>query len=85
MADPRRAVTTRLTIGGMTSVHAVRAVETALTPVPGIVRLEITLGRATIEHDGRATPAALRDAIAAAGYEVREVREERGRLPIRDT
>ena len=75
-------VVTRLTIGGMTSVHAVRAVETALTPVPGIARMDVTLGRATIEHDGRATPVALREAIELAGYEVREVREERGGLPV---
>ncbi len=75
-------VITRLAIGGMTSVHAVRAIETALTPVPGIARMDVTLGRATIEHDGRATPDALREAIAVAGYEVREVTEERARLPV---
>ena len=74
--------TTRLAIGGMTSVHAVRAVETALTPVPGISRLEVSLGRAVIEHDGRATPDALREAIALAGYAVEEVTVERGRLPL---
>ena len=74
------AVTT-LTIGGMTSVHAVRAIETALTPVAGITRLEVALGRARIEHDGRATPDALREAVTLAGYEVRELREEREGLP----
>ena len=72
----------RLTIGGMTSVHAVRAIEIALTPVEGITRMDVTLGRATIEHDGRATADALRAAIALAGYEVGEVREERGQLPV---
>ncbi len=75
-------IVTRLTIAGMTSVHAVRAIETALTPVAGIARLDVSLGRATIEHDGRATPDALRDAIALAGYEVCELTEERGGLPI---
>ena len=82
MLGPRPTVITTLTIGGMTSVHAVRAIETALTPVAGITRLDVALGRATIQHDGRATPEALREAIALAGYEVREVREERGRLPV---
>ena len=75
-------VVTRLAIGGMTSVHAVRAIETALTAVPGITRLDVTLGRAAIEHDGRATPDALREAVALAGYEVRELREERGGLRV---
>ena len=50
--------------------------------VEGIRRIDVGLGRAAIEHDGRATAAALRDAVAVAGYEVLEVREERGGLPV---
>ena len=65
----------------MTSVHAVRAVVTALTPVPGITALDVTLGGATVDHDGRATADALRAAIAAAGYEVTAAAEERRQLP----
>lgn len=71
---------TRLTIQGMTSVHAVRAIETALAMVPGITGHEVTLGAATITHDGRATEDALREAVETAGYAVRALKVERRRL-----
>jgi copper chaperone CopZ len=74
-------VITTLRIGGMLAVHAKRAVFTALGGVEGIRSAEVELGRAVVEHDGRATPALLRDAVAAAGFEVLEVVEERRRLP----
>ena len=71
---------TRLTIPGMRSNHCVTAVFTALTAVEGIARADVSIGAAVIEHDGRATPEALRAAIAVAGYEVGDVVEERRRL-----
>ena len=71
---------TTLTISGMRSVHSARAVFTALAAVEGISSADVQLGRAVIEHDGRATADALRAAVAVAGYEVTEVREERRRL-----
>jgi copper chaperone CopZ len=71
---------TRLAIPGMRSNHCVTAVFTALTAVEGIVRAEVTIGAAEIEHDGRATAEALRAAIGVAGYEVGEILEERRRL-----
>lgn len=74
--------TTHLRISGMTSVHAIRAIQTALAMVDGLTHIDLSLGRATIEHDGRATEAALRDCIAVAGYEVTEVVEERRRLRV---
>lgn len=74
--------TTFLSIRNMTSVHAVRAVFTALTGVPGIAHADVSLGSATIEHDGRATPELLVEAVAAAGYDVAEWREERRSLPL---
>ncbi|HEY7407218.1 MAG TPA: hypothetical protein VH638_03055 [Gemmatimonadaceae bacterium] len=67
------------------SVHAVRAVYTALQGVDGIVRAEVTRAEATMEHDGRATPEQLRDAVRAAGYEALEIVEERRRLTVRET
>jgi copper chaperone CopZ len=71
------------TIGGMRSVHAVRAVYTALAGVPGVTAAEVVLGRALIDHDGRATIEALREAIAIAGCELLETTEERQRsLPL---
>jgi copper chaperone CopZ len=71
---------THLAIPGMRSNHCVTAVFTSLTAVEGITRADVKIGAATIEHDGRATPDALRAAIAVAGYEVTDVVEERRRL-----
>ena len=74
---------TTLTIAGMPAVYAVRAVFTALASVEGIARAEVTLGRAVVEHDGRATPEKLRAAVALAGCEVTAVEEDRRRsLPL---
>jgi copper chaperone CopZ len=69
--------TAHLTIAGMNAVHAVRAVYTAFAGVPGIVRAEVTLGAATVEHDGSVTRAALADAVRVAGFELVAYREER--------
>jgi copper chaperone CopZ len=74
------SVTTTLTIAGMTSVHAVRAVFTSLAGVEGIARADVSIGRAVIDHDGRATPDRLARAVALAGYEV-VAWEERRTLP----
>jgi copper chaperone CopZ len=76
-----RRVSTVLTIRGMLSVHSVRAVFTALAGVVGVERADVSMGRAVVEHDGRATPERLADAVALAGCEVVEWREERGELP----
>ena len=73
---------TRLRIAGMSCQHCVQAVFTALTPVAGIVSVDVHIGAATIEHDGRATIEALREAIAVAGYAVETGEEERRRLPL---
>jgi len=73
---------TRLRILGMSTPHCIRAVFTALTPVEGIVSADVVLGSVEVEHDGRATADALREAIAVAGYEVVEVVEVRRQLPV---
>jgi copper chaperone CopZ len=73
---------TRLRIVGMSCQRCVQAVFTSLTPVEGIIAADVSIGAATIEHDGRATLDALRDAIAVAGYEVSMADEERRRLPL---
>lgn len=73
---------THLRIGGMSCQHCVRAVFTALTPVPGITSADVSIGAAVIAHDGRATAEALRDAIAESGYVVTSSREDTRRLPI---
>ena len=73
---------TTLEITGMRSVHSVRAVFTALAGVEGIVSAEVQLGRATVEHDGRATADRLRAAIALAGCEVTAIGEGKRVLPL---
>ena len=72
----------RLRVAGMTCQRCVQAVFTSLTPVPGITSAQVSIGAAVIEHDGRATAAALREAIDASGYSVTLLEEERRRLPI---
>lgn len=74
--------TTHLQIAGMNGVHAVRAIETALVMVHGITLMEVRVGSAEIEHDGRATPEALRAAISVAGFEVTGHREEKRGLRV---
>ena len=71
---------TTVTIAGMRTVHCTRAVFTALGAVDGIASAGVSLGKAVIEHDGRATPSQLRQAIRVAGYEVTDVQEDRRRL-----
>ena len=66
----------------MSCQRCVQAVFTALTPVEGITSAAVSIGAAEIEHDGRATVAALREAIAVAGYEASAVVEDRRALPI---
>lgn len=75
-------MTTHLVISGMRSVHSSRAIMTALNTVEGILRADVSIGRATIEHDGRATADALRAAVELAGYQVSAVEEDRRRLPL---
>ena len=73
-------MTSKVTIPGATTVHAMRAIETALTMVPGITRYEVSRGVAIITHDGRATEAILREAIGIAGFDVGEIDVETRRL-----
>ena len=76
-----RMVETRLALAGMHAVHSVRAVFTALTAVEGIVRADVQLGRATLEHDGRVTLAQLEAALALVDVTITGREEVRRRLP----
>ena len=82
MSSSRPRAIARLTIRGMTSVHAARAIFTALAGVEGVEHADVRRGVATVQHDGRVTEAALREAVALAGFEVTEMREDRRVLPI---
>ena len=67
-----------LTIDGMRSVHCTRAVYTALGGVEGVTTADVSLGRAVVEHDARATAEAMRESVAQVGYVV--VGAERSRV-----
>lgn len=69
-------------INGMSCSHCVKAVFTSLGGVPGVSRADVSIGQAIIEHDGTATPGALREAISIAGYEVEDFRDDRRTLPV---
>ena len=75
---------TTLAIDGMLSVHCVRAVFTALGGVPGVVRAEVSMGSARIEHDGELDVRGMHDALAAVGYTLRDLSTDRRRLTIRE-
>jgi copper chaperone CopZ len=70
-------MTTILTLAGMRSVHCARAVYTALGGVDGVQRADVVVGRATVEHDARATVDAMREAVALAGYAVVDAERSR--------
>jgi len=73
---------TTVSVAGMTCAHCVRAVFTSLAGVPGIDRADVSIGQAIIEHDGTVTPEQIRDAIAIAGYEVKDFTIDRRTLPL---
>ena len=81
MSDGPRTIA-RLTIRGMSSVHAARAIFTALAGVEGVSHADVGRGGAVVEHDGRVTEAALREAVALAGFELIAITEERRVLRV---
>lgn len=80
-----RSMRLALTIDGMRAVHARHAVMTALGGVPGIEGAEVELGAAEVTCvaglDPATTEAALRAAIAVAGFTVTAVTILPRRLP----
>ena len=79
---------TTATIAAMRSEYAKQAVFTSLTPLEGILRVELAsgvdAGTLVIEHDGRITADALRAAIEVAGYTVANIDEDRRALTLMD-
>lgn len=76
------AMRLELIIDGMVAVHAKHAVFQALAAVDGIARAEVELGRVELEMDHEPDEAGLRDAIAAVGFTVREIRRLPRTLPM---
>ena len=73
---------TRARVEGMSCQHCIRAVFTALTPVEGIIRADVSIGAIEVEHDGRATMEKVRAALAVAGYTMADVATNRRELPL---
>jgi copper chaperone len=67
--------TTRIAVDGMTCNGCVRSVTTAISRVPGVGKVDVSLAgkSATVEYDAAATnPGAIVSAIEAAGFDARE-------------
>jgi copper chaperone CopZ len=66
-------------------VHAVRALKTAITGLPGVLHADVKMGEAVISHDGRVTEKGVRDAVKYAGLGIVSLSEDRRRrLPLLD-
>lgn len=67
------STTTTITVDGMTCGHCVAAVQTEVGKVDGVtdVAVDLTSGQVTVVSDTTPDPAALREAVEEAGYEVR--------------
>jgi copper chaperone CopZ len=57
-----------LTIEGMSCAHCVKTVEEALRRVPGVLRADVGIGRATVETSDTTTREELIGALADADY-----------------
>lgn len=58
-----------LTIDGMSCAHCVRAVEQALSSVPGVTVEEVVVGSARVSYDpSRTSPDSIRQAVNDEGY-----------------
>ena len=71
----------RLMIDGMLSVHAKRAVFTAMTGVPGIVSAQVEMGEAVIEGTAL-DEAELRGAVETVGCRVSHIERLPAQLPL---
>ncbi|MGH7625179.1 MAG: heavy-metal-associated domain-containing protein [Gemmatimonadaceae bacterium] len=68
-------------IDGMLSRHAVQAVYTALSGVPGVIRADARIGHAIVDHAAAVTPDQLANAIELAGCTMVACRPVRRQLP----
>lgn len=65
--------TSTYTVSGMTCAHCAASVREEIEEVPGVtgVEVDVASGRVDVSTDGaEADPAAVRAAVAEAGYEV---------------
>ena len=66
------STTTTITVDGMTCGHCVAAVQSEVGKLDGVtdVAVDLTSGQVTVVSDIAPDPAALREAVEEAGYEV---------------
>lgn len=69
-------------IDGLLSVHAVRAVRTALAGVDGVLTAHVSLAGAELETSRPLSEEELAAALEPAGVTVRAVTVQRGTLPL---
>jgi len=77
---PRQRI--HVELAGLISVHAVRAVQTALAGVPGIESAQVSMVGAVLDCREPIDEAALVEALSYASVTVRSIRTERGPLPL---
>lgn len=74
-------ITSSLELADMPAVHAVRAVEFALSAIEGVDDVAVTRATATVRHQAAVTDRALIDAVSLVGARVVRIVRER-RLPV---
>ena len=63
-------MTSTYAVAGMTCDHCVRSVTDEVSEVPGVTAVEVDLAGGLVTVQGDANDAAVRDAVAEAGYRV---------------
>ena len=63
-------MTSTYAVAGMTCDHCVRSVTEEVSEVPGVTAVEVDLAGGLVTVQGDANDAAVRDAVAEAGYRV---------------
>lgn len=77
---PRQRIHVQLE--GLLSVHAVRAVYTALAAVAGVVGADVSMRGAVLDMEGPLDRRQLEETLALAGVRVVDLRVEKGPLPV---
>ena len=63
-------MTVLLEVHGMSCAHCVASITSAVSPLPGVTGVDVTLAEGTVRVDGTADPAVVALAIEDAGYDV---------------
>jgi hypothetical protein len=77
---PRQRI--HVQIEGLLSVHAVRAVWTALGAVPGVLQAEVSMRGVVLDTDGPVDRELLAETLAMAGVRLVDMTVEKGQLPL---